>query len=144
MSDPSPTTTSTAPSSTPPTTPSTTTTATARPQVSTRRLLVLGILVSFFIAGVVSFYASKHPDGLVFVAGEKGFLHSAPAHPTHGSPFAGYATRGIENRRLSGGVAGVVGATLVFLLAGGLFLVVRRRGGSDAAGETSPAGSGEG
>jgi cobalt/nickel transport system permease protein/cobalt/nickel transport protein len=61
------------------------------------------------------------------VAGDKGFLGSAGSHPGDDSPFAGYATRGVDNPRLSGGIAGVVGATLVFVLAGGLFLAVRRR-----------------
>ena len=108
-----------------------------RPRVSTRRLVVVGILVSLFLAGVVSFYASTHPDGLQFVAGEKGFLHSAGAHASDDSPFAGYATRGVEDARLSRGVAGVVGATLVLVLAGGLFLVVRRRDQAEGADDTS-------
>ena len=122
----------------------------ARPRVSTRRLVVVGILVSLFLAGVVSFYASTHPDGLAFVAGEKGFLHSAGADASDGSPFAGYSTRGVENARLSRGLAGVVGATLVLLLSGGLFLVVRRRDQSgtaadrvgDTAGDTPSDGDG--
>jgi cobalt/nickel transport system permease protein/cobalt/nickel transport protein len=105
--------------------------------MSTRRLVVIGVLVSLFLAGVVSFYASKHPDGLVSVAGDKGFLHSAGAHPTDDSPFAGYATRGVDDARLSGGIAGVVGATVVFLLAGGLFLVVRRRDRDKDGGDPS-------
>jgi cobalt/nickel transport system permease protein/cobalt/nickel transport protein len=92
--------------------------------------MVVGVLVCLFLAGVVSYYASSHPDGLEFVAGEKGFLGSATPHVSDGSPFAGYSTRGIDDPRLSGGVAGVVGATLVFLLAGGVFLAVRRRGDS--------------
>jgi cobalt/nickel transport system permease protein/cobalt/nickel transport protein len=112
-------------------------TPSARPRVSTRRLVVVGILVSLFLAGVVSFYASTHPDGLQFVAGEKGFLHSAGSHASEDSPFAGYATRGVEDARLSRGVAGVVGATLVFVLAGGLFLVVRRRDQADTDGDTA-------
>jgi cobalt/nickel transport protein len=115
----------------------------ARPRVSTRRLVVVGVLVSLFLAGVVSFYASSHPDGLEFVAGEKGFLHSAgAAHASDDSPFAGYSTRGVENARLSGGIAGVVGATLVFVLAGGLFLAVRRRDRRDTSRHTSRDGDG--
>ena len=109
----------------------------AAPRVTTRRLVVVGILVSLFLAGVVSFYASTHPDGLAFVAGEKGFLHSAGAHASDDLPFAGYATRGVENARLSRGIAGIVGATLVFVLAGGLFVLVRRRDDSDTAGDTA-------
>ena len=109
----------------------------ARPRVTTRRLVLVGVLVSLFLAGVVSFYASSHPDGLQFVAGKKGFLHSAGSHASEDSPFAGYATRGVEDARLSRGVAGVVGATLVFVLAGGLFLVVRRRDQAEGADDTS-------
>ena len=101
-----------------------------RPRVSTRRLMVVGILACLFLAGVVSYYASSHPDGLEFVARENGFGGSATRHPGDGSPFAGYSTRGVDNQRLSGGLAGVVGATVVFLLAGGLFLAVRRRSDS--------------
>lgn len=112
-------------------------TPSAGPRVSTRRLVVVGALVSLFLAGVVSFYASSHPDGLEFVAAEKGFLSSAGSHASDDSPFAGYATRGVENARLSGGIAGVAGATLVFVLAGGLFLAVRRRDRSDTSTGTS-------
>ena len=115
----------------------------SRRRVSTRRLVVVGILVSLLLAGVVSFYASTHPDGLAFVAGEKGFLHSAGAHASDASPFAGYSTRGVENARLSRGLAGVVGATLVFVLAGGLFLLVRRRDQSDALGDSAHDAAGD-
>jgi cobalt/nickel transport system permease protein/cobalt/nickel transport protein len=114
--------------------------------VTTRRLVVVGILVSLFLAGVVSFYASTHPDGLAFVAGEKGFLHSAGAHTSDDSPFAGYATRGVENARLSRGIAGIVGATVVFVLAGGLFVLVRRRETGATAADTAgdPTRDGDG
>ena len=101
--------------------------STSRAHVSTRRLMVVGILVCLVLAGVVSYYASSHPDGLERVAREKGFADSAAPHASDGSPFAGYATRGIDDARVSGGVAGVVGGMLVFVIAGGLFLAVRRR-----------------
>ena len=100
---------------------------------TTRRLVVVGVLVSLFLAGVVSFYASSHPDGLEFVARKVGFDQSLTVHDTADSPFAGYTTKGVDDARLSGGVAGVVGATVVFLLAGGLFLVLRRRDRGDEA-----------
>ncbi|GAA2168918.1 hypothetical protein GCM10009845_33650 [Pedococcus bigeumensis] len=101
--------------------------------------MVVGVLVCLFLAGVVSYYASSHPDGLAFVAREKGFAGSAGPHASDGSPFAGYATRGIDNARVSGGVAGIVGGALVFVIAGGLFLAVRRR---DRAGSDAEAGTG--
>jgi len=100
---------------------------TRRPRVTVRTVLVLGVLVSLFLAGVVSYYASSQPDGLERVAGDQGFLGSAREHASSGSPFADYATRGVDDARLSGGVAGVMGALLVLALAGGLFLALRRR-----------------
>ena len=111
--------------------------STPRPRVSTRRLLVVGILVCLVLAGLVSYYASSHPDGLMSVASQKGFLDSAGSHASGGSPFAGYATKGVANARLSRGLAGLVGATIVFVLAGGPFLVVRRRGEGGAGHATS-------
>lgn len=104
-------------------------------------------MVCLLLAGVVSYYASSRPDGLESVAQDKGFADTAGPHASDGSPFAGYATRGIDNARVSGGVAGIAGGALVFVIAGGLFLAVRRRDAatsdhatSDAA--TSDAGAG--
>ena len=103
----------------------------ARRRVSTKTLVVVGLLVSLVLAGVVSFYASGHPDGLESVAGDKGFLSSASQHTSADSPFADYATRGIDDARLSGGVAGVVGVLVVALLAFGLFRLLARRRRTD-------------
>lgn len=94
---------------------------------STRALVAVGVLVSLLFAGIGSFYSSALPDGLEFVAGQTGFADSANEHATADSPFAGYATKGVENARMSGGLAGVVGSVLVLLIAGGLFMALRRR-----------------
>ena len=106
--------------------------------VSTRRLVVAGLLVALFLAGVVSFYASRHPDGLNYVAQQVGFGSTARHHVSDGSPFAGYATRGISNHRLSGGVAGVLGVVVVGSLGGGLAWALRRRGSSSSPAATPP------
>lgn len=103
-----------------------TTSATGR-RVSTRALLLTGLFVSMLLAGIGSYYASTHPDGLEYVAKKTGFSDSATEHTSSDSPFADYSTRGVDNARLSGGLAGVVGTTLVLVLAGGLFMVLRRR-----------------
>lgn len=99
--------------------------------MKTKTLLVTGFIVALVIAGVVSFYASSQPDGLEYVAGETGFLDTAEDSATADSPFADYATTGVENDRLSLGVAGVVGTLLVGSLGGGLFWLVRKRDRSD-------------
>jgi hypothetical protein len=85
------------------------------------------LVVSLLVAGVVSYYASGRPDGLEFVAEHTGFGDSAAESPAGASPLADYSTRGVEDDRLSGGLAGVVGAVVVLVLAGGLFRLLRRR-----------------
>ena len=85
------------------------------------------LVVALLVAGGASYYASTHPDGLEFVAGETGFLDSAEDSATADSPLADYSTKGIDDARVSGGVAGVVGCLLVLGISIGLFRVLRRR-----------------
>lgn len=96
-------------------------------RAGTRRFLAVFLLVSLLVAGVASYYASSHPDGLEYVAGRVGFIDRADDSPAAKSPLAGYSTKGVDNDRISGGVAGVAGSALVLVLAGGLFWVLRRR-----------------
>lgn len=105
--------------------------------VSSRALLVTGLLVTLLLAGVLSFYASGHPDGLQYVAEKVGFSQTARDHATSGSPFADYTTKGVANQRLSGGLAGVVGVVAVGLIGGGLAWVLRRR--SSGSVSTAPS-----
>lgn len=95
--------------------------------LSTRALVLAGVLVALLLAGVLSFYASSSPDGLERVAHDKGFSRAAGDHPTGGSPMADYSTKGIHDSRLSTGLAGVTGTLLVLAVAGGGFWVLRRR-----------------
>ena len=97
----------------------------------TRTLVLSGLLVALVLAGVVSVYASSHPDGLEYVAGRTGFLDTADDHAAGDRPFADYATKGVDDARLSGGLAGVVGTVVVLVIAGGIGFAVRRRGSSD-------------
>ena len=98
----------------------------------TRTFVGVGLLVALLVAGFGSHYASSHPDGLEHVAGETGFLDSAEESRAADSPFADYGTKGVDDARLGGGIAGVVGVLLVLVIAGGLAWAVRRR---------TPAGS---
>ncbi len=99
-------------------------------RVSTRALVVTGVLVALVLAGFFSYYASRSPDGLNRVAQDKGFAATQKQHPAQGGPLAGYQAKGVGNAHLSRGVAGLVGAAAVLVLAGGLVLVVRRKGGT--------------
>lgn len=94
----------------------------------TRTFFVVALLASLLVAGGVSYFASSNPDGLEHVAEKVGFADAAEDSATADSPLSDYQVRGIENDALSGGLAGVVGALVVLVLAGGLAYVVRRRG----------------
>jgi cobalt/nickel transport protein len=94
----------------------------------TRTFVVAGVLVALALAGFVSYYASGSPDGLEYVAEQTGFLDTAEEHDAADGPLAGYSADGVDDPRLSGGVAGVVGALVVLVVAGGLAFLVRRRG----------------
>jgi cobalt/nickel transport protein len=92
-----------------------------------RTFFVTALVVALLVAGFASYYASAHPDGLEYVAGKTGFLDSADDPKTADSPFADYQTKGVDDERLSGGLAGAAGVILVLILMGGLAFAIRRR-----------------
>ena len=102
------------------------------PVLSTRRFLVVALVVSLLVAGVASYYASSHPDGLEYVAEQTGFIDAAEDSATVDSPLADYQTSGVDDTRLSGGLAGVIGVVVMLLLSTGLFWMIRRREPQDA------------
>jgi cobalt/nickel transport protein len=99
---------------------------------STKKFFAVALLVSLLVAGVASYYASSHPDGLEYVAGQTGFIDSAEDSATADSPLADYQTSGIDDARISGGLAGVIGVVVMLVLSTGLFWVVRRREPTDS------------
>jgi len=94
----------------------------------TRTFVVVGLLVTLLVAGVASYYASSHPDGLEYVAEQAGFADTAEDSASADSPLSDYQVKGVENDAVAGGLAGVIGALVVLLVAGGLVYVVRRKG----------------
>jgi cobalt/nickel transport protein len=104
----------------------------------TRTFVVVGLLAALLVAGVASYWASSHPDGLEHVAEEVGFAETAEDSATAGSPLSDYQVNGVENEALSGGLAGVLGSLVVLVVAGGIAYAVRRRGPVDRA-EGTPA-----
>lgn len=99
--------------------------------MSTRRFFVVALVVSVLVAGVASYYASSRPDGLEYVAEQTGFIDSAEDSATSDSPLADYQTTGVDDERLSGGLAGIIGVVVMLVLSTGLFWLVRRRDPSD-------------
>jgi len=102
-----------------------------RSRLSSRGFLVAGLVVALLLAGVVSFYASGSPDGLNRVAQDESFAHKEQSSATADSPLADYSTKDVDDERLSGGLAGVIGVVTVLVLMGGVAYVVRRRGSGD-------------
>lgn len=96
-----------------------------------KTFLISGFVVSLFLAGVVSFYASSNPDGLEKVAEDIGFIETAKDHTYADGALADYGVKGIDNARLSTGAAGVIGVVATGVISTGLFMVVRRKSGSD-------------
>lgn len=93
--------------------------------------LISGFIASLFLAGVVSFYASSNPDGLEKVAQDIGFSETAKENTNADSVLADYGVKGVDNERLSVGAAGVIGVIATGVISTGLFMLVRRRPGSE-------------
>ena len=90
--------------------------------IFTAAALVLALALAFF----VSPQASSQPDGLDRVAIDKGFSDNEKTHALDDGPTAGYAVKGVDNERLATGLAGLIGVTVTFTIAGALFLLVRQ------------------
>lgn len=99
------------------------------------------LLVSLLVAGVLSSFASPDPDGLDTVARDGCTVVQDPAgeerlqgtciaqnegeHATGSGPLADYAVGGADGTT---GAAGVAGVVVTLAVAGGVFLLLRRRG----------------
>jgi cobalt/nickel transport protein len=94
--------------------------------ISNKKFYIGALLVSLLLAGVVSFYASSHPDGLEKVAGEIGFLDTAEDHAIADSPLADYGVKGVDNERLSVGLSGALGVLGTAGISLGLFYFLRK------------------
>jgi cobalt/nickel transport system permease protein len=78
---------------------------------------IFGLGIALTLA-ILSPLASAHPDGLEWVAAQKGFLEAARA-PLY-KIIPDYAFPGISNKALATGIAGIFGTLLVFGVAFGV------------------------
>jgi cobalt ECF transporter T component CbiQ/cobalamin biosynthesis protein CbiM len=105
-----------------------------------------GLVVALLLAGVVSNFASRSPDGLdatalqgctVNQAGEitggTCMAQQEQGHQLGRGPLADYGIAGFDNDFLSTGLAGAAGVLVTFGIGVGLFQLARRRSG-DASG----------
>lgn len=90
------------------------------------KFVAVGLGLSLVLAGGVSYYASSHPDGLEKVAADIGFLDSAKESAVKDSPLADYGVAGVENERISSGLAGIIGVATTAAVSFGLFYALRR------------------
>jgi hypothetical protein len=101
-----------------------------------RWFLGVGLAVAVAVAGLLSGFADDDPDGLERVAIDEGFDQTAEDHALADSPLADYAVAGVEDERLSTGLAGVIGVVITLAVAGGLFYGIRLYGKARRAGGT--------
>ncbi|MET7484217.1 energy-coupling factor ABC transporter permease [Streptomyces sp. NPDC005538] len=100
---------------------------------SHRKVWITGLAASLLLAGFVSFYASSNPDGLEKVATDQGIDQKAKEHASADSPLADYGVKDVEDARLSGGLAGVIGVGVTVVAGSGVFWVVRKRRSADVS-----------
>jgi hypothetical protein len=84
-----------------------------------------GLLVALLLAFLVGPEASSKPDGLNKVAIDNGFSAQEKPHALDDGPLAGYGVEGVDNERLSTGLAGIIGVTVTFAIGLGLFGLLR-------------------
>jgi len=104
-------------------------------RASHRAVWIGGLVASVVLAGFVSFYASADPDGLEKVAADHGIDKKAEEHAIADSPLADYGVEDVDDARLSGGLAGVIGVGVTVVAGSAVFWAVRRR----RSAETSPS-----
>ncbi|WP_114253517.1 energy-coupling factor ABC transporter permease [Streptomyces sp. Go-475] len=105
----------------------------AAARTSHGKVWAAGLAASLVLAGFVSFYASADPDGLEKVAADHGIDKKAEDHAVADSPLADYGVKDVEDARLSGGLAGVIGVGVTVVAGSAVFWAVRRRRTDDVS-----------
>uniref|UniRef100_A0AAU2JQR4 Energy-coupling factor ABC transporter permease n=1 Tax=Streptomyces sp. NBC_00049 TaxID=2903617 RepID=A0AAU2JQR4_9ACTN len=118
---------------------------------STKKVWATGLVTALVLAGFVSYYASASPDGLEKVAADKGIDAKLKAdedkpegereyeHASANSPLADYGVKDVDDARLSGGLAGVIGVGATVAVGSGIFWSVRRRRADARADVANPS-----
>jgi cobalt/nickel transport system permease protein len=89
-------------------------------------VLVGGFVVAIALATLVSPFASSSPDGLEKVATDKALDTGAEDHALADGPLADYGVDGVDNERVSTGLAGLIGVVVTFAVGFGIFAVIKR------------------
>ncbi|MBU1062373.1 MAG: PDGLE domain-containing protein [Candidatus Omnitrophica bacterium] len=91
-----------------------------------KKHIVLWILFSLILAFFISPFASSSPDGLEKVAEDRGFLEKGEIKPVFTSPIPDYTWPGIDNESFATGLAGIFGTLIVFGVAYGMAVIIKR------------------
>ena len=89
-------------------------------------LVIAGLVVAVALATIVSPFASSSPDGLEKVAADEALDTGAAAHALADGPLADYGVEGVDNARVSTGLAGLIGVAVTFAVGFGVFAVIKR------------------
>ena len=95
-----------------------------------KKEILFGLLITVALAIFIAPFASSWPDGLEKVAETLGFIGKGEVRPIIASPIPDYAWPGVNSQRLATSLAGFLGTILVFLLAYGLALAIRKQNNS--------------
>lgn len=109
----------------------------SKPPVVTmkKRKWITIAIVTLIAAGMISYFASPHPDGLERVAENNGFINKAK-EPSWVAWIKDYELPGIHIPILRVGLAGIIGVSLLFLVLYGLTSKLTRREEDNNVGES--------
>jgi hypothetical protein len=102
--------------------------------------LAAGTVLALVVAGVISYFASRNPDGLEATAERLGVVatpESGVAPPA--SPFKDYGVKWLPEGFSSNAIAGVTGTALVLGILLGMGVLLRRRPAARGAESDRPA-----
>ena len=93
---------------------------------------IYGLGIALIIGGVISLFASSHPDGLERVAidlfgGEEELEEHTEGNEVFESPMPDYAIPGMENETLAASLAGVIGVILIFVFVVAVGMLLKKK-----------------
>lgn len=97
-----------------------------RQVTGSRRKWIILTVITLLAAGIISYYASPHPDGLERVAEDHGFAEEAK-EPSWTAWIPDYEVPGIGIPIVKVGLAGIIGAGILFGVTYLLTSVLSRR-----------------
>jgi len=95
--------------------------------VKVKKVILFGLTISLILAIFISPFASPWPDGLEKVAERYGFLEKGEGHEVFHAPIPDYAMPGIKVESVATALAGLVGTLIVFVIAYGVGIVIKRK-----------------